>query len=105
LFATSIVIQLRSGGNLAEMMERLAYVIRERMRLARRVRVLTAQTQFSKRILLLLPIVIFVILNMLNPEYMHPLFSSSAGQKILFVAASGLLIGSWMMNKLSVLKQ
>jgi tight adherence protein B len=105
LFATSIVIQLRSGGNLAEMMERLAYVIRERMRLARRVRVLTAQTQFSKRILLTLPVVIFVILNMLNPEYMHPLYATSPGQKILFIAASGLLIGSWMMNKLSVLKQ
>jgi tight adherence protein B len=105
LFATSIVIQLRSGGNLAEMMERLAFVIRERMRLARRVRVLTAQTQFSKRILLTLPIVIFLILNMLNPVYMHPLYSTSTGQKILFVAASGLLIGSWLMNRLSVLKQ
>lgn len=105
LFATSIVIQLRSGGNLAEMMERLAFVLRERMRLARRVRVLTAQTQFSKRILLTLPFVIFIILNMLNPAYMQPLYSESAGQKILFIATSGLLIGSWMMNRLAVLKQ
>jgi tight adherence protein B len=105
LFATSIVIQLRSGGNLAEMMERLAFVIRERMRLARRVRVLTAQTQLSKRILLTLPIVIFIILNMLNPAYMQPLYSTATGQKILFVAASGLLLGSWLMNKLAVLKQ
>src|SRR5688500_14227040 len=82
LFATSIVIQLQSGGNLAEMMERLAYVMRERMRLARRVRVLTAQTQFSKRILLALPFIIFVILNMLNPKYMQPLYSTSTGHMI-----------------------
>jgi tight adherence protein B len=105
LFATSIVIQLHSGGNLAEMMQRLAFVMRERMRLARRVRVLTAQTQFSKRILLALPFLIFIILNVLNPKYMNPLYSTFPGQMILFAAALGLMIGAFLMNRLSVLKQ
>ena len=104
LFATSIVIQVHSGGNLAEMMERLAYVMRERMRLARRVRVLTAQTQFSKRILLALPFVIFILLNYLNPKYMGPLYTTSTGQMLLFISATGLLLGAWIMNRLVVLK-
>ncbi len=104
LFATSIVIQLQSGGNLAEMMERLAFVMRERMRLARRVRVLTAQTQFSKRILLAMPFFVFIILNLINPVYMKPLYSTSTGQTILFFSACGLLTGAFVMNRLVVLK-
>src|SRR6185295_2341557 len=80
IFGTSIAIQLRSGGNLADMMDRLAYVMRDRMRLNRRVRVLTAQTQFSKRILAALPIFIFVALNTLNPGYMQPLYTTEMGK-------------------------
>jgi tight adherence protein B len=105
LFATSIVIQVHSGGNLAEMMERLAYVMRERMRLARRVRVLTAQTQFSKRVLLALPFVIFILLNFLNPKYMKPLYTTSTGQMLLFISAAGLILGAWIMNRLVILKE
>src|SRR5436309_15893400 len=66
LFATSVAIQIRTGGNLADLMERLAFVIRDRMRLHRRVRVLTSQTQMSKRVLLCLPFIMFVLLNVLN---------------------------------------
>jgi tight adherence protein B len=103
LFATSVVIQLSSGGNLADMMERLANVIRERNRLARRVRVLTAQTQFSKRILLALPLFIFVLLNMVNPQYMHPLYTTFTGQCLMAASAISLLLGWLMMNWLSKL--
>jgi tight adherence protein B len=101
LFATSVVIQLRSGGNLADMMERVANVIRERNRLTRRVRVLTAQTQMSKRVLLALPFFIFVLLNIINPDYMRPLYSTLTGQIIMAIAAIGLLIGWIIMNWLS----
>ena len=104
LFATSVVMQLRTGGNLVDMMERLALVIRDRMRLTRRVRVLTAQTQFSKRILLLLPFVVFVILNLLNPEYMRPLYTTGPGTRLLAVAAAALIIGAWLMNRLAIIR-
>lgn len=104
LFATSVIIQLRGGGNLADMMERLAFVIRERMRLARRVRVLTAQTQFSKRVLLSLPFLVFVLLNVINPQYMKPLYSTSGGHTLLMIAGGGLLAGAWMMNRLATIK-
>lgn len=104
LFATSVSIQLRTGGNLADMMERLADVIRDRMRLNRRVSVLTAQTQLSKNTLLVLPFVMFATLTLMNPEYMATLYSTSEGRVLLAVAATGLLLGGWMMNKLAQLK-
>jgi tight adherence protein B len=69
LFATAVIIQLRSGGNLADMMERVASVMRDRLRLGRRVRVLITQAQFSKIILLALPPFMFVLLTVLNPGY------------------------------------
>jgi tight adherence protein B len=103
-FATSVIIQLRSGGNLADMMERLAFVIRDRMRLARRVRVLTAQTQFSKRVLQALPFIVFVVLSLINPEYMQPLYTTDKGKFVLGLAASGLILGTWTMNRLAVIR-
>jgi tight adherence protein B len=103
LFVTSVVIQLASGGNLADMMERLANVIRDRQRLSRRVRVLTAQTQFSKRVLLALPFLVFVLLNLINPAYMRPLYTTSLGEVIMLIASLGLLMGWLTMNWLSKL--
>jgi tight adherence protein B len=103
LFVTSVVIQLRSGGNLADMMERLADVIRERNRLMRRVKVLTAQTQFSKRVLLSLPFLVFFLLNWMNPDYMRPLYSTSSGQIIMGASGVGLLLGWMTMNWLAKL--
>ena len=104
LFATSIVIQMHSGGNLADMMDRLAQIIQERIRLNRRVRVLTAQTQFSKRILLALPVALFIVLNLLSPAYMQPLYITTPGHIILAAGGAGLLTGAWMMNRMVVLK-
>jgi tight adherence protein B len=104
LFATAVIIQLRSGGNLAQMMDRLAFVIRDRMRLSRRVRVLTAQTQFSKRVLISLPLVLFFLLNVLNPEYMRALYQTAAGRTTLTIGTVGLLLGIWVMNRMAVLK-
>jgi tight adherence protein B len=103
LFSTSVRIQLRSGGNLADMMERLAEVIRERNRLSRRIHVLTAQTQFSKRVLLAMPFLMFVLLNVLNPRYLAPLYETSAGHMILLIAAGTLLLGWWVMNRMAKL--
>ena len=104
LFATSVAIQLRSGGNLASMMEGLSAVIRDRMRLSQRVRVLTAQTQFSKRILAALPLVLFVLLNLINPQYVEPLYATTGGQLLLALAAAGVLLGVYVMNRMAVLR-
>ncbi len=101
MFSTSVMMQLRSGGNLADMMERLADVIRDRIRLSRRVKVLTAQTQFSKRVLLALPVIMFAVLNMMSAGYMEPLYTTDKGRIMLAMGGGGLLLGAWIMNKMA----
>lgn len=101
LFATSVVVQLQSGGNLVDMMGRLAGVVRDRIRINRRFRVLTAQTQFSKRILLGLPFVLFLALSWLNPGYLEPLYVTSLGKVLLSSAVVGLVLGVIVMNRMA----
>lgn len=104
LFATAIVIQSRTGGDLSPTLERLGTVIRARIRLSRRVRVLTAQTQFSKRILLALPFVMFMLMNVINKEYMEPLYTTFVGKGLLVVAGAGNLLGAWLMSRMASVK-
>ena len=104
IFATSVVIQLRSGGNLADMIDRVAWVVRERIRLHRRARVLTAEAQLSKWVLLALPIGMFVLLTLLNREYMDPFFTSFWGGVMLVVCVIMLAMGAWVMNHMANLK-
>ncbi len=104
LFATSVAIQLQSGGNLADLMDSLASVIRARMRLNRRVRVMIAQTEFSKRLLIALPIILFFVLNVINPEYMQPLYGTTTGRYMLLAMVASISFGAWVMNRLTVLR-
>jgi tight adherence protein B len=104
LFATAVSIQFESGGNLADLMDSLADVIRARMRLNRRVRVITAQTQFSKVILISLPFVLFVMLNIISPQYMQLFYTTTAGKYLLGIAVASVLLGSWVMHRLSILR-
>ena len=104
IFAASVIIQLRSGGNLAEMMERVAEVVRERMRLSRRARVLTAEAQLSKWVLLALPIGLFAFLNVANSSYMQPFYTHAVGRFMLIAAGAGMIVGGWVMSRMAVLK-
>jgi tight adherence protein B len=104
LFATAVAIQLQSGGNLADLMDTLASVVRARMRLHRRIRVMTAQTQLSKRILIGLPILLFVLLNFLSPQYMETFYTTTAGRCMLVAMVSSILLGTWVMNRVSVMR-
>ncbi len=103
LFATSVGIQIRTGGNLADMMDRLAAVIRERIRLSQHVRVISAQTQFSKRILLTLPLLMLLALSILNPAHLMPLFETQLGNYMLIAGAVAMLLGWWTMNQMAKL--
>ena len=104
LFAASVAVQIKAGGNLSETTNRLAEVIRERLRLGRRVRVLIAQTQMSKQMLLGLPVVVFVLLNVINPEYVKPMYQTDMGQTMLAICAASMFVGSWAMGKMAVIK-
>ena len=103
LFAASIIIQLRSGGNLADMMERLAEVIRDRIRLHRRARVLTSQIRLSKRVLIALPFILFAVIHLINPNYAQPLLSTTVGKVLLVLAGVSLVTGTWIMNRITEL--
>jgi len=103
-FATAVAIQLQSGGNLADLMDSLASVIRARIRLNRRVRVMTAQTQFSKRLLIALPLIMFFIVDFANPQYMIPLYTTAIGRLMLIMTASSILFGAWVMNRMCILR-
>jgi tight adherence protein B len=103
-FASAVAIQLQSGGNLADLMDSLSAVIRARVRLAKRVRVLTAQTNFSARILIAMPIILFLLLNIISPKYMAPMYTTTTGRYILTATIISVLLGWWIMKKLSVLR-
>jgi tight adherence protein B len=103
-FATAVSIQLQSGGNLADLMESLASVIRARIKLTKRVRVMTAQTQFSKRVLIALPIIMFFLLDFMNPQYLVPLYTTTPGKIMLALTASSILFGAWVMNRMCILR-
>jgi tight adherence protein B len=104
LLATAVVIQFQSGGNFADLMDSLSTVIRSRVRLNRRIRVITAQTRFSKMVLIALPIFLFFLLNIMNPDYMKPLYNTETGRYMMGIMVISILIGSWLMNKMSVIR-
>ena len=102
LFSAALSIHLRAGGNLADVMATLAGVIRERMRLNRRFRSLVAQTEFSKRILIVLPFLLLGILSAISPSYTSALYDTTAGLMMLTVAGAGVLLGWFVMSRMSV---
>jgi tight adherence protein B len=93
IIATAITIQKESGGNLAEILEKTAYVIQERFRLKRQVSVHTAQGRMTGWILTILPIALGIALYFANPEMMSVLWKTPIGVKLLWTAAGMLVLG------------
>jgi tight adherence protein B len=101
LFATAVTVQMQSGGNLADLMDTLVSVTRARIWLNKRIRVLTAQVQFSKMVLIAMPILLLFAINLVNPEYMKPLYETRTGHLMMIAMFVNLFLGSWMMNKMA----
>jgi tight adherence protein B len=85
-FVTSVTIQRETGGNLSEILDNLARVVRERFKIRRQVRVHTAHGRFTGYVLLALPAVLALALNWLSPEHMKMLFNERFGQVMLIGA-------------------
>jgi tight adherence protein B len=79
-FVTAVQIQRETGGNLAEILDNLAHVVRERFKILRQVRVHTAHGRFTGYVLLGLPAFLGVALMFISPEHMHTLFTVRMGQ-------------------------
>ena len=82
-FVTSVTIQRETGGNLSEILDNLARVVRERFKIRRQVRVHTAHGRFTGYVLLALPAALALVLTWLSPEHMKLLFNERLGQAML----------------------
>jgi tight adherence protein B len=101
---TAIVIQRESGGNLAEVLEKTSYMIRERFRLKKQVSVHTAQGRMTGLVLTILPIALGFGLYLLNPENESLLWRRELGVKLLIGAVCSLIIGTALIQKIVRMK-
>ena len=100
IVATAITIQKESGGNLAEVLDKTAHVIRERFRLKRQVRVHTAQGRITGVVLTLLPVGLGAILFFISPESMSLLWTTAIGRKLLWGGVAGIAVGGFVINRI-----
>jgi tight adherence protein B len=97
---TAILIQKESGGNLAEVLDKASYVIRERFRLRRQVRVHTAQGRLTGWILSFLPVVLGFALYLISPQTMSVLWTRSIGVKLLYAAVGMTITGALVIRRI-----
>lgn len=93
-FVTALLVQKETGGNLAEILDELSRVIRERFRIYREVRVRTAQGRLTAMVLIAMPPSMMAILGVANPSYMRILFTDPIGPTLLTAAAAMQILGS-----------
>ncbi|KAA6459148.1 type II secretion system F family protein [Acidobacteria bacterium AB60] len=100
MVVTAILIQRESGGNLAEVLEKTANVIRQRFRLKKQVMVHTAQGRLTGWILTILPIALGIGLYIVNPETMSLLWTRAIGIKLMWGAGAMMVIGTLIIQKI-----
>jgi tight adherence protein B len=103
-FVLSVIIQRQSGGNLAEILEKISGLIRERFKLFGKVKALTGEARISAVILTFLPFVIGAIIFILNPAYIGILFQEKVGQIMLIVAVFMMIVGIFVMRRMVGIK-
>jgi tight adherence protein B len=96
---TSILVQRETGGNLAEILERISAVVRGRFKLQRKVKTLSAEGRMSAWILALVPLVLFAVIWVTTPEYLPVMIESEAGKKMIIYAAVSGVIGIYWIGR------
>lgn len=99
-WVTAVLIQTETGGNLAEIMEKIGQVIRERLKLRSKIKALSAEGRISALILGLLPIGVFLMLYLINRDYVMTLFREPIGRKLLMCGVGSVLLGVLWMKKM-----
>jgi tight adherence protein B len=100
VMVTGILVQKDTGGNLAEILDRTAAVIRDRIRIQGEIRTHTAQGRMTGWILFLLPVVMMLAINLVNPGYSHVLFKDPLGRKLLYAGLTLLVLGGLMIRQI-----
>jgi tight adherence protein B len=103
-FVSALQIQRESGGNLAEILDKLSYVIRERFKILRQVKVYTAEGRLSLYILTALPPFTAVAMFIVNREYIMTLFTDPLGEKFLVAAVVLQVVGFFVLRHITRLK-
>ncbi len=103
-FVTAVCIQRQTGGDLAEVMDNISGVIRDRIKLFGMVKALTAEGRLSGWVLLALPMVVFVLEMVVNPQYAEKLIDTQMGQYMLIAGAVMQLMGLAMIQKIVNIK-
>ena len=99
-FVTAVMLQRETGGNLAEILDNLSYVIRERFKIQRQVRVYTAQGRLTMALLMGMPPIIVGVMLLLNPGFIHPLFADPIGHILLVAGITLQTVGYFVIRKI-----
>jgi tight adherence protein B len=100
IFVAAVLIQKESGGNLAEVLEKVVQTARERFRLKKQVGVHTAQGKMTGWVLSMLPMIIGIFMYMLNPDGMSVLWKRPVGLKMLYIAGGMDFVGAMIIRKI-----
>ena len=99
-FVTAVMLQRETGGNLAEILDNLSYVIRERFKIMRQVRVYTAQGRLTMMLLMGLPPIIVVTMLLMNPSFIRPLFADPIGHVLVVAGITLQTLGYFVIRKI-----
>jgi tight adherence protein B len=97
---TSVTIQRQVGGSLAGLFDMVAEAVRQRQQFARKIKSLTAMGRMSAYTLIALPFFLGAALTLINPTYMHPLYSTSEGHMLIGLGVTMMMIGSLALKKI-----
>jgi len=103
-FAMAVAIQRQSGGDLAEILDKIGHIIRERFRIMGQVQALTGEGRISGIVLMALPIALFFAVWKMNPDYVMMLFTDELGRKMVAVAVVLQLLGAYTIKKIITIK-
>ena len=99
-FATAVILQRTTGGDLAEILDKIGHLIRERFQIWGQVQALTGEGRLSGIVLLALPPALFVAVWRLNPDYVLPLFTDPLGKQMLLAAVVMQILGALVIRKI-----
>ncbi len=103
-FGTAVILQRQTGGDLAEILDKIGRLVRQRMELFGQIQALTGEGRISGIVLLGMPPALFAVMWYLNPGYVMTLFTDPLGQKMLAGAVVMQLIGAWVIKKIIDIK-
>jgi len=101
---TAILIQRETGGNLSELLEKVAYTIRERFRILEDLKTLTLSSRWSAWLLCALPVFLALYISVMNPGYMDVLWRDPRGHKLIALAATMQILGMLMVQRIMKIK-